>query len=108
MAAPYKRKYRRFVLRFPVRLEFRSAGQACRIDAFTKNVSGWGLLVKSPSHIPKDTPVTFTIMAEGQQAIRPMEFAGEGKVVRIVLDPSEPGYGIALKSVRPMEYHPVK
>ena len=108
MATSDKRKYRRFALRFPVQLEFRSAGQACRIDTFTKNVSGWGLLVESPSHIPKDAPVTFTVVAEGRQAIRPMELVGEGKVARMVLDPCGPGFAIALKSVRPMEYHPVK
>ncbi len=108
MATPHNRKYRRFALRFHVRVEFRSVGQACQVDAFTKNVSALGLLLESPSHIPKDGPVTFTIMAEGRQAICPMEFAGEGEVVRIVLDPSGPGFAIALKSVRPMEYHPVK
>jgi len=108
MATVHKRKYRRFALRFHVRVEFRSVGQACQVDAFTKNVSTGGLLLESPSHIPKDGLVTFTIMADGSQAIRPMEFAGEGKVVRIVLDPSEPGFAIALKSVRPMDYHPVK
>jgi hypothetical protein len=108
MTTQHKRKYRRFALRFHVRLAFHSGGQACQIDAFTHNVSAGGLLLESPSRIPSGGPVTFAIMADGKEAICPMVFVGEGKVVRTVLNPAGPGFAIALKSERPLEYHPAK
>ena len=46
-------------------------------------------------------------MAQGQNAIRPIKFAGKGKVVRVKPEPAREGYAIALKCVRPIEFHPV-
>jgi hypothetical protein len=107
MAPPHKRKNRRFTLRYRIRVKFQSAGKHSQLDGVTKNVSVGGLLLESSSPIPEDCPVTFAIMAQGQNAIRPIKFAGKGKVVRVKPEPAREGYAIALKCVRPIEFHPV-
>jgi len=109
MATLQRRKYRRFALRCPIRVQFRSSNTASQVDGVTKNVSIGGLLLDCPSRIPKHCPVIFTIMAaEGGLVSRPLQFAGEAKVVRIEPDPSAGGFAIALKYVRPIECHPIE
>lgn len=105
MATRNRRKYHRFALNYHITLGFRAASQSHKLEAITKNVSAGGLLLSAPTRIPEDCLVSFTIMAKEKQAIRPIEFRGKGKVVRVVPEP--PGYAIALECVRPIEYHPV-
>jgi PilZ domain len=97
-----RRSNTRFGLRYSIRLKFISSGRTFRLDAITRNVSIGGLLLESPSRIPKACPVTFTITAERTQMIPPLVFAGKGEVVRIDPDPRGAGYLVALKYARPI------
>lgn len=105
MEIPNKRKHQRFPLRYRAHLKFLSAGADSEFDAITRNLSIDGVLLESPSAIPEHCAVKFTIVAEGEQMIWPLEFAGKGEVTRIQPDPARPGYVIALKCVNPMEFH---
>ncbi len=99
----HKRKNLRFSLRYPIRLEFSSGGKSFELDALTRNLGIGGLLLESPYPIPIDCSVNFTISAEGEQMVRPLEFAGSGEVVRV--DPVLPGVGytVALRYARPIQ-----
>ena len=103
-----RRKHARFLLRYRVRLKFRSEPRDAEFEGITKNLSIGGVLLESPSRIPEHRAVNFTIIAEGGQVIWPLAFAGKGEVVRI--DPDRPGSGyvIALKCVHPIECHRVE
>jgi PilZ domain-containing protein len=106
MAISDRRKHRRFDFPCRARLEFRSAGSDSHVDGITKNVSVGGLLMESPSRIPEHSAVTFTIAAEGGLLTYPIEFVGEGKVVRVEPAALGDGYAIALECVRPIKFHP--
>jgi hypothetical protein len=99
----HQRKNLRFSLHYPIRLEFSSGGRNFQVDALTRNLSVGGLLLESPYPIPMDCSVNFTISAEGEQMVCPLEFAGSGEVVRV--DPVLPGlgYAVALRYARPIQ-----
>lgn len=99
----HQRKNLRFSLHYPIRLEFSSGGRNFQVDALTRNLSVGGLLLESPYPIPMDCSVNFTISAEGEQMVCPLEFAGSGDVVRV--DPVLPGlgYAVALRYARPIQ-----
>jgi len=106
MVSYSRRKYRRFALRYRIRVKVRSAGQHSLFEGVTRNISAGGLLLESPTRIPKRSAVSFTIIAQGGYVIHPIAFAGKGKVVRIEPAPRQAGYAIALKCVRPIQFHP--
>ncbi len=93
-AAQKKRKYRRFGLRFPVHVKFRSGELVSEIDAVSSNVSIGGLLMQTTSEIPRHSPVSFSMTVQGGTVISPILLAGEGEVVRV--EPSGPGAGFAI------------
>ena len=94
--------YRRFELRYPVHLTFRSGELVSEVDAFCKNVSVGGLLVDAPLLIPQHTSVSFVMILRGPPIIHPIELVGEGEVVRVEPGGIEPGFGIAVKYTTPI------
>lgn len=101
-----RRKYRRFAFRYRTRATLPANGHDVQVEGITKNVSAGGILLESSIRIPKHSPVTFTIIAEGEAVIHPIEITGEGRVVRVESDPASAHYGIALKCTRPLRFHP--
>jgi hypothetical protein len=97
-----ERKYRRFRLVSPVRLEFRSSGSAAEVETVSENVSICGLLVRSSTMIPKHTPVTFIISIEGHQGIHPIYLRGAGYIVRVESDGLGAGFAIAIECETPI------
>ena len=80
--SPYQRRYRRFKLRYPVRITFRTAEGISAVDTVSKNISVGGLALDCPVSIPEHSPVSFVISLLGR-TLRPIELAGEGEVVRV-------------------------
>jgi hypothetical protein len=101
-----RRRYQRFAFPYRIQVSFGGTGQTTRVDGVTRNVSARGLLVESPVLIPNSSPVRFTIIAQGDRVFHPMEFTGEGEVVRVETDRSRAAYAIAIKCIRPIQFHP--
>jgi hypothetical protein len=101
-----RRKHRRFAFRYRITLRSHDASSDVQVDGFTKNVSVGGVLLESPTHIAKHSPVSFTIIAQGGVVAHPIEFMGEGRVVRVDSDPATGHYAIALRCLRPVRFHP--
>jgi hypothetical protein len=99
--ARQKRKYRRFNLRYPVRVKF-SGELVSEVDAVSRNVSAGGLFLETPLPIPEFSSVNFLLILHGRQLGLPIELAGEGEVVRVELCGPDVGFGIAVKCTRPM------
>ena len=78
-----EREHRRFRLECPVYVKCQSVSSATEIQAMSRNISIGGLLVKSATMIPEHTPVTFIMIARGDQVIYPIYLAGEGEIVRV-------------------------
>jgi len=108
MATQEKRKNRRFTLHYRIRVKFRSSGRTSQLEGVTRNVSAGGLLLECPFRIAKHSRVSFTIIARRAHAIRPIEFVGEGKVVRVEAVPPGSLFAIAVMCLRPIEYRPDK
>lgn len=83
MDGQQERRYRRFQLGYPVRLQWASDGSVIEVETTSQNLSIGGLLVSSPSVIPEHTPVTFIISVLKEKAIRPIYLAGQGEIVRV-------------------------
>jgi hypothetical protein len=97
-----ERKHRRFSLQFPVRLKVHSAGSVIELDAVSRNISIGGLLLETSSMIPQHTPVSFIMTVRSAQVIRPIQFAGEGEVVRVDAKPAVQVFAIAVECKRPI------
>jgi len=123
-----ERKFRRFNLRYPVHVEFRSrepvfqvdtssrnvnAGglllvefhskePVFQVDTVSRNVSAGGLLLEAHLLIPQGTSVSFVMILRGSQFVHPIELAGEGEVVRVEPGGPEAGFGIAVKCTSPI------
>lgn len=108
MITLHKRKHRRFALRYRIRGTFYFAGRVFKFDAITKNVSVGGLLLECCSRIPEHCPVTFTFRAQGGLVIHPVEFLGEGQVIRIEPDRLHRRFVIAVECFQPLECHPLR
>jgi hypothetical protein len=100
--ARQERKYRRFKLRYPVHVEFRSGELVSQVDTVSRNVSAGGLLLESPSLIPQGSSVRFVMILRGSQFVHPIELAGEGEVVRVEPGGPDAGFGIAVKCTSPI------
>jgi hypothetical protein len=107
MSVPDRRSHPRFALRCRAKLDFTSAGTRLQLDCITRNVGVGGLLIESPVSIPKQTPVNFSMTAEGGLTQRGCEFTGSGEVVRVEPDPPGEGYVVAIKSACRIDYHRV-
>jgi len=97
-----ERKYRRFNLRYPVHVKFRSGNGISELDAVSRNVSLGGMLLETASRIPERSPVSFVMMLHGGRIVRPIELAGEGRVVRVESSGIPAGYAIAVQCKNPI------
>ena len=97
-----ERKFRRFNLRYPVHVEFRSSEPVSQADTVSRNVSVGGLLLEAPLLIPQGSSVSFVMILRGSQFAGSIELAGEGEVVRVEPGGSEAGFGIAVKCTSPI------
>lgn len=97
----HERRYRRFKLRYPVRLLFRTDDGVSAIDTFSKDVSIGGLSLQCPVYIPEHSEVSFVISLHGR-ALRPIELMGEGEIVRV--EPAEAGqeFSVAVACQNPI------
>lgn len=96
------RNYRRFDLKFAVRLKFQTGPDTAEIDGISKNVSLGGLLVRSACSIPPQTHVTFVLTVHGQHGLRPVRLVGEGEVVRTEPEQVEEGFAFAVRCNSPV------
>ena len=96
------RKYRRFDLALPVLMTLQSGSTTLEIEGISKNISIGGLLVTSARFISRYTPVTLTVKAYGEKAVRPIHLVGEGEVVRVEKAESEATFVIAVKCKAPV------
>jgi len=101
-SAPQERKYRRFSLQYPVRLKVHSPDLIAEFEAVSRNISIGGLLLETSSMIPQYTPVSFVVMVEGTEVGRPIQFVGEGRVVRVHRKAAKEGFAIAVECMRPI------
>ena len=102
-----ERKHRRFSLQYPVRLKVHAAHSLVELDAVSRNISIGGLLLETSSMIPQHTPVSFVMTVWSAQAVRPIQFAGEGEVVRVDAKATEKQatgkmFAIAVECKRPI------
>jgi hypothetical protein len=97
-----ERKHRRFSLQYPVRLKVHSADSKVELDAVSRNISIGGLLLETTSMIPRHTPVSFVVTVRSGQAVRPIQFVGEGEVVRVDAKAAEQVFAIAVECRRPI------
>jgi hypothetical protein len=97
-----ERKYRRFQLQYPVRLKVRDADLMVEFEAVSKNISVCGLLVETYSMIPQHTPVSFVVTVDARELGRPIQFVGEGKVVRVDPKAKQELFAIAVECQRPI------
>lgn len=97
---PGERKYRRFKLRYPVRLMFRTRQGVSAVDTFSRDVSVGGLALQSPVSLPEHSAVSFVISLRGV-TLRPIELVGEGEVVRVERSASK-GFCVAVACQKPI------
>lgn len=101
---PYakERKYRRFALQFPVRLNYAQMGKARKLEATSKNISIGGLLLKSSDPLEPHTHVKVTIEVRSPLSGRSVKLNGEGEVIRVEPIGAGAGYAIAVECKRPI------
>ncbi len=97
-----ERKYRRFKLRYPVRIKFSSGSSSKELQAWSENVSMGGLLLKSDSPIPPQTPISFVMTFRGGQLVRPITMIGKGYVVRVEKEDGPASFTIAVQCKAPI------
>jgi PilZ domain len=96
-----ERRYRRFKLRCPVRLLFRTKEGVAAIDTVSRDLSIGGLAVHCPVSIPEHSAVSFVISLSGR-TLRPIELAGEGEVVRVERGPAASEFSVAVACQSPI------
>ena len=101
---PQERRYRRFDLRYPVRVRFPSGDSVAELETVSKNVSVGGLLLETASMIPRRVPVSFIMTIEGGRIVRPIQLLGEGEVVRVEPRGSAGGFAVAVACTRPIAH----
>jgi hypothetical protein len=77
-----RRQHSRYSLHCPVSLTFSVRNSVSELQAMSKNVSLGGLLLEAASTIPRNCPVEFTMIVQGNGLTRTIHLAGDGKVVR--------------------------
>jgi len=97
-----ERKYRRFTLQYPVHLKVHSADLMVEFEATSTNISICGLLLEAPFLIPQHTPVSFTVTVKHNELGRPIQFVGEGRVVRVAPKTEEDVFAMAVECQRPI------
>ena len=99
---PQRRKYRRFSLRYPVHVLFRSGDSVSELRAVNNNVSLGGVLLETATLIPEHCQVSFTLTVQKDHIVGPVQLTGEGEVVRVEPHTSGSGFAIAVKCQRPL------
>jgi hypothetical protein len=97
-----KRRYRRFVLRYPVNVKFGRGKTVSELRAISNNISLGGVLLEAKSAIPAHCDVSFTMTVRGHHIIGPTEIVGKGEVVRVEPHSSGAGFAIAVQCKRPI------
>ena len=97
-----ERKYRRFTLQYPVHLKVHSADLMVEFEATSRNISICGLLLEAPFLIPQHTSVSFTVTVKHNELGRPIQFVGEGRVVRVAPKTEEDVFAMAVECQRPI------
>ena len=97
-----ERKFRRFNLRYPVRVKFHSGNPVSELDTVTRNVSLGGMLLETATAIPQHSPVSFVMTLRGGRIVRPIELAGQGKVVRVENLGAGAGFAVAVECKNPI------
>jgi len=100
---PQERKYRRFNLRYPVRVKFASGDTVAELEAFSRNVSIGGVLLETASMIPQHVPLSFVMTVQGGRILCPIQLRGEGEVVRVEPEESA-GFTIAVECKHPIAH----
>ena len=101
LPSPQERRYRRFKLRCPVHLLFRSGELTSEADAVSQDVSIGGLLLNCPILVPEHSAVSFVISLRGWM-LRSVELVGDGKVVRVEPCASNLEFAIAVECDNPI------
>lgn len=102
--SPYsqQRRFRRFNLRYPVRVKFHVGTAVAELDAVSNNVCIGGLLLETARRIPPHSLVSFVMTVQGGPVIRPIQLTGEGEVVRVEPRTSAAGFAVAVECKRPV------
>jgi len=97
-----ERKYRRFLMRYPVQVTFDAGGSVSELQAISNNVSLDGMLLEAATPIPQYCDVSFTMAVPQNDAVGPFQLTGEGQVLRVESHQSGTGVSIAVKCKRPI------
>jgi c-di-GMP-binding flagellar brake protein YcgR len=97
-----KRRYRRFSLRYPVKVKFGRGKTVSELRTISNNISLGGILLEADSAIPAHSDVSFTMMVRGHPIIGLTQIVGKGQVVRVEPDSSGGGFAIAVQCKRPI------
>ncbi len=95
-----ERKYRRFLIRYPVQVTFDLGGAVSELQAFSNNVSLNGMLLEAATPIPQYCDVSFTMAVPKNDVVGAFQLSGEGQVVRVDSHQSGKGFSIAVKCKR--------
>jgi hypothetical protein len=97
-----ERKYRRFNLKYPVHVKVYSGNVVSELDTVTRNVSLGGMLLETAAVIPQHSPLSFVMTLRGGRIVRPIELAGQGKVVRVETLAAGAGFAVAVECNNPI------
>jgi hypothetical protein len=95
------RRYRRFYLKYPVRLLVRFGERMSEIEAVTRDICIGGLLLECPVRIPQQSMVNFVISLQ-MPNLRSFELVGEGKVIRVEVIKGPAEFAVALECEKPI------
>lgn len=95
-----RRKYRRYNLQYPVKVQFSIGRSLSELHARSRNISLGGMLLESELPIPQDYPVVLNMTLQGKPIVRPLHVTAEGTVVRV--EESESGFVIAIECNHPI------
>ena len=104
MQSPYfqERKYRRFLMRYPVQVTFGAGDSVSELEAISSNISLGGMLLEAATSIPRHHYVSFTVAVPENDVVGAFQLTGEGQVVRVESHQSGKGFSIAVKCKRPI------
>ena len=96
-----ERKYRRFLMRYPVQVTFGAGNALSKLDAISSNISLGGVLLEAATSISQHHYVSFTVAVPENDLVGAIQLAGEGQVVRVESHQSGKGFSIAVECTRP-------
>ena len=97
-----ERRYRRFDLQLPARLNFSYRGMVHELETVSWNVSIAGVLLRSKDSLPLQTQVSLTMDAQSPRSFRSIRLVSDGEVVRVERLDSDAGYAIAIRCNHPI------